>query len=103
MPGVSCCVQLNSDHPTTAFTDSGDALKLGAFGLSHDQETLQDVEDTLRGALSAMRLAVQDKEPGLVSLLRKFSVARSDDSVTISGTVPAATFREYVGRHGEKN
>jgi len=84
-------------------TDSGDALKLGAFGLSHDQETLQDVEDTLRGALSAMRLAVQDKEPGLVSLLRKFSVARSDDSVTISGTVPAATFREYVGRHGEKN
>jgi hypothetical protein len=79
-------------------TDSGDALKLGAFGLSRDPETLQLVEDTLRGALSAMRLAVQDREPQLVSVLRKFTVARSDDSVTISGTVPASTFREYVGK-----
>ena len=79
-------------------TDSGDALKLGAFGLSRDPETLQLVEDTLRGALSAMRLAVQDKEPDLVSVLRKFNVTRTDDAVTISGTVPAATFREYVGK-----
>ena len=79
-------------------TDSGDSLKLGAFGLSRDPETLELVEDTLRGALAAMRLAVQDKEPDLVGLLRKFSVARSDDAVTISGTVPASTFREYVGK-----
>ncbi len=79
-------------------TDSGDALKLGAFGLSRDPETLQLVEDTLRGALAAMRLAVQDKEPDLVSVLRKFSVTRTDDSVTISGSVPAATFREHVGK-----
>ena len=79
-------------------TDSGDALKLGAFGLSRDPETLQLVEDTLRGALAAMRLAVQDKSPDLVPVLRRFSVARSEDAVTISGSVPAATFREYVGR-----
>ena len=79
-------------------TDSGDALKLGAFGLSRDPETLQLVEDTLRGALAAMRLAVQDKQPEMVTLLRKFSVTRSDDSVTISGSVPAATFREYVDK-----
>jgi len=79
-------------------TDSGDALKLGAFGLSRDPETLQLVEDTLRGALAAMRLAVQDKEPDLVSVLRKFNVARSDDAVTISGTVSAATFRHYVAK-----
>jgi hypothetical protein len=90
---------------TVAFwaTDSGDALKLGAFGLSNDPETLQLVEDTVRGALAAMRLAVQDKQPDLVSALRRFSVSRSDDSVTISGTVPAAMFREYVGRHAERN
>ena len=79
-------------------TDNGDALKLGAFGLSNDQETLQLLEDTLRGALSAMRLAVQDKEPNLVGVLRKFSVSRTNDSVLISGSVPASTFREYVGR-----
>ncbi len=84
-------------------TDSGDALKLGAFGLSNDPETLQLVEDTLRGALSAMRLAVQDKQPDLVTVLRRFNVSRTNDSVTISGSVPAATFREYVGRHAERN
>ncbi len=77
------------------------ALKLGAFGLSRDPETLQLVEDTLRGALSAMRLAVQDKSPDLVSVLRKFNVSKTDDSVTISGSVPAATFREYVGRQAK--
>jgi hypothetical protein len=79
-------------------TDSGDALKLGAFGLSRDPQTLQDVEDTLRGALSAMRLAVQDKQPDLVTVLRRFNVSRTDDAVTISGSVPAATFREYVNK-----
>jgi len=79
-------------------TDNGDALKLGAFGLSNDPETLQLVEDTLRGALSAMRLAVQDKEPDLVSVLRRFNVSRTDDSVTISGSVPANTFREYMSK-----
>jgi len=79
-------------------TDSGDALKLGAFGLSRDPETLQLVEDTLRGALAAMRLAVQDKSPDLVGMLRKFTVARTDDAVTISGSVSVATFREYVGK-----
>ena len=82
-------------------TDSGDALKLGAFGLSRDPETLQLVEDTLRGALSAMRLAVQEKQPDLVAVLRKFSVARSDDAVTISGTVSASTFREFVGKQAK--
>ncbi|HEY6843162.1 MAG TPA: hypothetical protein VI391_03275 [Thermoanaerobaculia bacterium] len=83
-------------------TDSGDALKLGAFGLSHDAQTLQDVEDTLRGALSAMRLAVQDKQPDLVTVLRRFNVSRSDDSVTITGSVPAATFKQFAARHESK-
>lgn len=77
-------------------TDTGDSLKLGAIGLSGDAETLQLLEDTVRGALAAMRLAVQEKQPDLVSVLRKFSVSRSDDSISISGYVPAETFREYA-------
>ena len=77
-------------------TDSGDSLKLSALGLSTDAETLGLVEDTLRGALSAMRLAVQDKSPELVSLLRKFTVTRTDNSVSISGSVPAETFKTWV-------
>ena len=80
-------------------TDSGDSLKLGALGLSSDTETLGLLEDTLRGALSAMRLAVQDKEPDLVSVLRKFSVARTNDSVTITGSVPAETFKNWSAKN----
>ncbi|HEX7681771.1 MAG TPA: hypothetical protein VF713_26870 [Thermoanaerobaculia bacterium] len=79
-------------------TDTGDALKLSALGLSTDAETLGLVEDTLRGALSAMRLAAQDKSPELVSLLRKFTVTRTDSSVSISGSVPAETFKTWVAK-----
>jgi len=80
-------------------TDTGDVVKLGAFGLSSDGETLQLLEDTLRGALSAMRLAIQDKQPDMVSVLRRFSVSRSNDSVTISGSVPSETFKKYAAAH----
>lgn len=77
-------------------TDAGDSLKLGAVGLSGDGETLQLLEDTIRGAFAAMRLAVQEKQPDLVSVIRRFTVSRTNDSVTISGSVPAETFREYA-------
>jgi hypothetical protein len=79
-------------------TDTGDSLKLNAIGLSSDSETLGLVEDTLRGALSAMRLAVQEKSPELVSILRKFTVTRTDSSVSISGSVPAETFKTWVAK-----
>jgi len=79
--------------------DAGDAMKLGAFGLSGDAETLQLVEDTVKGALSAMRLAMQDKQPELVPVLRRFSVSRSSDAVTVSGSVPAETLRKFAAQH----
>jgi hypothetical protein len=78
--------------------DTGDSLKLSALGLSSDSETLGLVEDTLRGALSAMRLAVQEKSPDLVSVLRKFTVTRTDSSVSISGSVSAETFKTWVAK-----
>ena len=77
-------------------TDTGDALKLGGFGIANDAETLQLLEDTIRGGLAAMRLAVQDKQPELVSVLRRFDVKRATDSVTISGTVPAASLKKFA-------
>ncbi|MCU1348354.1 MAG: hypothetical protein JWO56_1384 [Acidobacteria bacterium] len=79
-------------------TDTGDSLKLGAFGLASDTETLGLLEDTLRGALSAMRLAVADKSPDLVTVLRRFSVARTNDSVTITGSVPAETIKTFAAK-----
>ncbi len=82
-------------------TDTGDSLKLGAIGLSTDTETLGLLEDTLRGALAAMRLAVQEKQPDLVAVLRRFSVSRSNDSISISGSVPAETFKEYARKQSQ--
>jgi hypothetical protein len=69
--------------------DTGDSLKLVATGVSQDDDTRQLLEDTLRGMLSAWRLAVQDKSPQLVSVLRKFTVTNSANAVTISGTLSA--------------
>ena len=77
-------------------TDTGDSLKLGAFGISNDAETLQLLEDTIRGALSALRLAVRDKQPDLVPVLRRFDVSRTDDSVKVTGSIPAATLKDLV-------
>jgi hypothetical protein len=79
-------------------TDTGDTLKLGAVGLSTDTETLALLEDTVRGALSALRLAVKDKAPEMVSVLRRFEVSRKDDSLRIEGSVPAATLRELMAK-----
>jgi len=79
-------------------TDSGDALKLGAFGITHDADTLQLVEDTLRGMLAAMRLAVQDKSPDMVNVLRKFDVTHTADTVQIVGSVPAETLKSFVAK-----
>lgn len=79
-------------------TDGGDALKLGAFGITHDADTLQLIEDTLRGMLAAMRLAVQDKAPDMVNVLRKFDVTHTSDTVQIVGSVPADTLKSFVAK-----
>lgn len=78
--------------------DTGDALELGAVGLSSDTETLQLLEDTVRGALSALRLAVKDKAPEMVSVLRRFDVSRKSDSIMVEGSIPAATLRELMAK-----
>ena len=97
----SSAQQLNAalNHVSTIAvwaTDTGDSLKLGAFGRANDTETLQLVEDTLRGGLAAMRLAVQDKSPEMVGVLRRFDVKRSSDSVSISGSVPAESMKKFA-------
>lgn len=79
-------------------TDTGTALELGAIGLSGDRETLELLEDTVRGALSAMRLAVKDKAPEMVSVLRRFDVSRKSDSISVEGSIPAATLRELMAK-----
>lgn len=78
--------------------DTGDALELGAFGMSADTETLALLEDTVRGALSAMRLAVKDKSPELVSVLRRFDVTRKNDTILVEGSIPASSIRQLMAK-----
>ena len=78
--------------------DAGDSLQLGAYGVSGDAETLQLLEDTAKGALSALRLAVKDKAPEMVSVLRRFDVSRTDDYIRIEGSIPAGTIRDLMAK-----
>ena len=78
--------------------DTGDTLQLGATGLSDDAETLELLEDAFRGALAAMRIAVKDKAPEMVSVLRRFDVERTSESLTVGGSIPAATLREVMAK-----
>jgi hypothetical protein len=83
--------------------DTGSALELGAFGLSNDAETLELLEDTIRGGLSALRLAVKEKSPEMVTVLRKFDVSRKNDSILIEGSIPAASLRELMAKKRASN
>jgi hypothetical protein len=78
--------------------DKGDALELGAFGLSSDDETLQLLEDTIRGGLSALRLAAREKSPEMVTVIRRFDVSRKNDAVLVEGSIPAAQLREMMAK-----
>ena len=79
-------------------SDTGDTLQLGATGLSNDAETLQLLEDTLRGVLAALRIAVKDKAPEMVSVLRRFDVDRNSESITVGGSIPAAAIRDLMAK-----
>jgi hypothetical protein len=76
-------------------TDTGNALRFGGTALSDDAETRQLVEDTIRGALSAARLAAQEKDPDLVELLRKVEVKHDGEGVSVEATVPADLLERF--------
>ena len=79
-------------------TDTGDALRVGATGLSNDPETLQLLEDAVRGALAALRIAAADKAPEMVSILRRFDIDRNTESITVAGSIPAASIRDVMAK-----
>ena len=80
----------------------GDALELSATGLASDAETRQLLEDSLRGVLAMWRLAVQDKSPDLVPMLRKFTVSSDSESVSIHGTLSGAFLRSVAEKARHK-
>jgi hypothetical protein len=81
---------------------SGDSLELSATGLASDADTRQLLEDSLRGVLAMWRLAVQDKSPELVSVLRKFTVSSDSEAVSIHGTLPGSFLRSAAAHARRK-
>ncbi len=66
----------------------GDGVDLSATGLSSDAENRGLIEDSLRGLLAMWRLAVSEKSPELVSVIRRFRVEDDGEGVSIRGTLP---------------
>lgn len=78
--------------------DTGDTLQLNATGLSNDPETLELLEDALRGALAALRIAASEKAPEMVPVLRRFDVDRNAESISVRGSIPAASIRDVMAK-----
>jgi hypothetical protein len=77
-------------------TVHSDDLALVATGVSPDAETRQLLEDSLKGVVAMWRLAVQEKQPDLVTVLRRFKIDSSGDAVTVSGTLPGSVVRSLA-------
>jgi hypothetical protein len=80
-------------------TVHGDSVDVAAFGLSNDAESRGLIEDSLKGVLAMWRLAIQDKNPEMVSVLRRFRIESETDGVSISGTLPGSFLRSLATHH----
>jgi len=92
--GAMKSVTLFVFHATTR----GDSVELSATGLSPDEETRELLEDALKGVVAMWRLAVHEKTPELVPILRKFDIERDGEGVSITGTLPASFLRKMMER-----
>lgn len=82
----------------------GDSVDLSATGLSSDEENRDLIADSLRGMLAMWRLAVSEKSPELVPVLRRFQIDSDDEGVSIRGTLPGSFLRALsANRHAAKN
>ncbi|MGH9398978.1 MAG: hypothetical protein ACRD00_01320 [Thermoanaerobaculia bacterium] len=68
-------------------TVRADALDLSAAGIAENDETRQLIEDSIRGVVAMWRLAVQEKSPEAVAMLRRFKIGSDGQAVTIKGTL----------------
>ncbi|MGE5414724.1 MAG: hypothetical protein ACM3NW_11145 [Syntrophomonadaceae bacterium] len=81
----------------------GDAIDVAATGLSSDAENRALLQDSLRGLLAMWRLAVQEKSPEMVSVIRGFQVDSDADGVSIRGTLPGSVLRSLAAhRQGKR-
>jgi hypothetical protein len=77
-------------------TARGDSVELSAIGLSPDEDTRGLLEDALRGVVAMWRLAIHEKSPEMVPILRRFQIEKDGEGVSITGTLPASFLRKLV-------
>lgn len=77
-------------------TSRGDSVELSATGLTADEETRDLLEDALKGVVAMWRLAIHEKSPDLVPILRKFEIESDREGVTIRGTLPGNFLRKMA-------
>jgi hypothetical protein len=83
-------------------TVKGDGLDFQATGLTNSADDRQNLEDALRGVLAMWRMAVQDKSPELVSVIRKFQVDSDSEAVSIRGNLPGTFLRSLESKRAQK-
>ena len=84
-------------------TVHGDSVDVAATGLSNDAENRKLIADSLRGMLAMWRLAVSEKSPELVPVLRRFEIDDDGEGVSIRGTLPGSFLRALSeSRHASK-
>lgn len=74
-------------------TVHGDSVDVAATGLTIDAENRDLIADSLRGVLAMWRLAVSEKSPDMVSVIRRFQIDTDSDSVSIRGSLPGSFLR----------
>jgi hypothetical protein len=83
-------------------TVRGDGLDFQATGVAGSTDDRQNLEDALKGVLAMWRMAVQDKSPDLVSVIRRFQVESDGDAVTIRGSLPGTFLRILESKKAQK-
>lgn len=75
-------------------------LTLSGVATTDTAENAELVRDAVKGALAAARLELQDKEPGLVEVLRDTQVRARDNEVNGQMVIPLPLI-DKLARHGQ--
>jgi len=88
---------------TGEFTLQGDRLAFTARLESSDAQARADLEDLIRGAFAAWRMAAQEKMPEMVEVIRGFGVKRDSAGVTVDGVLPGKALRQLRDKARERH
>ena len=80
----------------------GESIDISAAGMTDNTETRQLMEDSIRGVVAMWRLAVQDKSPEAVAMLRRFKIGNDGQAVTVKGTLTGDFLRSLADKRALK-